>query len=154
MNNYKSAGHKIATINRLGTIYFNNELPDIDLHGPGQMRIILALSRCEDGITQEELAHHLLVDKASISRMIRPLVDGGIILREKDPQDLRAYRLHLSDAAREKMGDIQQKAHGWTEILMAGFSTEERELCFSFLDRMLESAHEHLKGTCHGKKKS
>ncbi len=154
MNNQKLAGYKIATLNRLGTIYFKEALADIDLHGPGQMRILLSLSKCEKGVTQEELAHHLLVDKASISRMIRPLVENGTILREKDPNDHRAYKVHLSESTREKMGDIQGKAKGWNDILMKGFSKAEAELCSSFLDRLFDNAHSYLKGENHGKKES
>ncbi len=139
----------MATINRLASIYFSESLSDLDLHGPGQLRIILSLSHCEEGITQEALAHHLLVDKGSISRMIRPLLSNGMVVRETDPKDRRAYRVRLSSAIRSRISEIHDKAEQWTEILMKDFDEEERTLCFSYLDRMLQNAHDRVKGADH-----
>ncbi|MBN2861246.1 MAG: winged helix-turn-helix transcriptional regulator [Sphaerochaetaceae bacterium] len=150
MNTHRSAGHSIASINRLATVYFNEALSNLGLRGPGQVRLLLTLNTCSDGVTQEELAQYMLIDKASISRMIRPLLERKIVIRSRDRRDRRAYRVYLSDAWKERMEEVHEKARAWTEILMQGFTPTEREECFSYLDRMFQNATDHTKGYQHG----
>ena len=46
-----------------------------------------------DGLTINDLAAHLYLDKSTASRVANGLVDKGLLLRERDPEDGRVVRL-------------------------------------------------------------
>ena len=64
-----------------------------------QWEVLFALSRNE-GINQTGLADYLEVETITLCRMVDRLADAGLVERRADPADRRAWRLHLTDAAR------------------------------------------------------
>lgn len=146
MDNFKSLGQIISIINRYGQIYLAHICKDLDLHGSGQVRIILNLSTKRGGVSQEKLAKDLLVDKATISRMIRPLVDNGMVFRCSNPSDKRAYLIRLTPKAEAAIPEIKKRIQGWTEILSKGLSGEEQDRLFKDLQRMMNNGLEYIRG--------
>lgn len=145
MSSYKSIGNIIAIIHRYTQIYFMKELEDINLYGPGQIRIVLTLAKYKKGITQDELAKSLLVDKASISRMIRPLVSQGFVERYINPEDHRAYIVKISDNIKARIPEIRLRARKWTNILRAGFSPQDLEKLFFYMGKIIKNAQSYIK---------
>lgn len=146
MDNYRSLGHTISIINRNSQIYLMNAFKDLDLHGAGQVRILIALSSEQEGISQEVLARILLVDKGTISRMISPLVKKGLVERRNNPADRRAYLLQLTEKALSLIPKIKERLAQWTEILSADMTLEEKKVLFSLLDRLMENGRMHIEG--------
>lgn len=64
-----------------------------------QWEVLFALSRNE-GINQTGLADYLEVETITLCRMVDRLGEAGLVERRADPADRRAWRLHLTDAAR------------------------------------------------------
>ena len=153
MTNNKAIGNIIAVIHRYTHIYFMKELEDLNLHGPGQIRIVLTLAKNKKGITQDELAQSLLVDKASISRMIRPLVNQGIVKRDINPENHRAYTIKLSDEVKAKIPEIRSRARKWTKILSSGFSPQDLEKLFFYMEKLEKNALRYIKGESDEKQK-
>lgn len=54
-----------------------------------------------DGMTQTMLAEASGADKASITRIVDRMVAEGLVDRRPDPDDRRAFRIHLEPAGRE-----------------------------------------------------
>ena len=61
-----------------------------------QWRALAWLSR-QPGLRQVELADHLDVEPITLCRIIDRLQDSGLVERRRDPDDRRAWRLHLTD---------------------------------------------------------
>ena len=53
------------------------------------------------GLSQQELAEILFLEKSTVSRMIADLENKGLVERERDPDNRRTYRLKLTDAGRD-----------------------------------------------------
>ena len=53
------------------------------------------------GLSQQELAERLFLEKSTVSRMVADLQDKGLVERERDPANRRTYRLRLTDAGRD-----------------------------------------------------
>ena len=53
-----------------------------------------------DGLSQQELAERLMLEKSTVSRMVADLERKGLIERERDPANRRVYRLRLTDEGR------------------------------------------------------
>jgi len=133
-----SVGRIIGCIHRQAAHYFEHEMAQFGL-GSGNHFILMMLYR-HDGISQNSIAQHMRVDKALTTRAVRKLMELGYIRREKDESDSRAYRIFLTErglALKPKIRSILKK---WSELLTEGFSTDEKKVAFSFLERMAENA--------------
>jgi DNA-binding MarR family transcriptional regulator len=64
-----------------------------------QFDVLATLSHGE-GITQQELAEHLLVTKGNVVGLIDRVSAAGWVERRPDPEDRRANRLYLTDAGK------------------------------------------------------
>ena len=53
------------------------------------------------GLSQQELAERLFLEKSTVSRMVADLENKGLVERERDPNNRRSYRLRLTDAGRD-----------------------------------------------------
>jgi DNA-binding MarR family transcriptional regulator len=54
-----------------------------------------------------DLAHALGLDPSSVSRQVTALERRGWVAREKDPSDLRAQRLHLTEQGSAVVSDLR-----------------------------------------------
>ncbi len=126
-------------------MYFTEAMKDLDLHGPGQIRIVMTLGKHDEGLTQEKLAKILMVDKGSISRMIKPMISNKVIRRETDPDDRRAYIIKLTEKVQLMMPEIRLRAREWTSVLTKGLNSDEIDMLFSLLERVETNALQHLK---------
>lgn len=100
-----------------------------------------------EGISQNEISRELSVDKAMSARTIKKLIELGYIEKRENKEDIRAYRLFLTDKGREVIPEIIKVIHSWIDILVEGCSEEEMEIGISFLDKVLLNARKH-KGKC------
>lgn len=55
-----------------------------------------------------ELAAYIGVGKATMSRQLRALEDLGLVAREPDPADGRAWLVHLTDEGRESFRKVRE----------------------------------------------
>jgi DNA-binding MarR family transcriptional regulator len=104
----------------------------------GQPPLLRALHH-EDGLTHSELAIHLQVTPATITKMIQRVEKAGFVQRKADESDQRVSRVYLTDAGRAvqaQMDDALQKLEAET---LRGFSRRERDLLQETLLRVREN---------------
>ncbi|MGW1257663.1 MarR family winged helix-turn-helix transcriptional regulator [Streptomyces sp. NPDC002513] len=67
------------------------------------------LVRLDEGGRQRatELAAYIGVGKATMSRQLRALEDLGLVAREPDPADGRAWLVHLTEEGRSRVGQVR-----------------------------------------------
>jgi DNA-binding MarR family transcriptional regulator len=66
---------------------------------------VLATLAHGEGITQQELAEHLLVTKGNVVGLIDRVSAAGWVERRPDPEDRRANRLYLTDTGRKLLSE-------------------------------------------------
>src|SRR5439155_14216396 len=71
------------------------------------MHTVLAIIRDNPGIRQRTLAELLMVREPNMTRMIQGLQGAGLIAREIDKSDRRAFHLILTDKGRGLMDGVQ-----------------------------------------------
>ena len=69
--------------------------------------------------------------------------EAGLITRTVDEHDRRVKRVRVTQKAREMGPEIRAATRAWNDLLLEGFSPEERELALSFLQRMADNARRH-----------
>jgi MarR family transcriptional regulator, organic hydroperoxide resistance regulator len=67
---------------------------------PAYGSILLPLFE-EDGLRMGELAERARLSKQTMTTMVRLLERAGLVDRERDDRDGRAFRIHLTDRARK-----------------------------------------------------
>lgn len=102
--------------------------------GP-QWRMLAALRRTP-GINQGALAQWLEVEAITAGRMIDRLEKSGMVVRRADPNDRRAWRLFLTDAATPLLDELFVCATEVFEEAQQGFAPAERELLLTLLERV------------------
>ena len=132
----------ISIIGRCSKSYFDRELRPVNI-GAGQIRILRILA-IQDGISQEQIRLDFHLDKGTVAKTIKPLVREGYIKRKKNPNDLRAYRIFLTEKGRSITPMLKETVRCWAEILTAGFSAEEKRAVNKLLSRMSENARTHV----------
>ncbi|MCC7163077.1 MAG: MarR family transcriptional regulator [Anaerolineae bacterium] len=111
---------------------FNLTLPQFD---------VLAQLYSEEGITQQTLADRLYVTKGNVCGLMDRMVEQELVERRADPQDRRAYMLHLTTKGKRLIETVLP-LH--TQLLAAQFdslaSDKQKHLLdlLSELDRALE----------------
>ena len=61
-----------------------------------------------DGCTQEDFIKHIEIDRSNIGRSLKKLESLGYIRREKNTEDLRAFRVFLTEKGRSIKDQILQ----------------------------------------------
>ena len=88
-----------------------------------QWRVLAWLDR-DPGLRQVELADHLDVEPITLCRIIDRLQESGLVERRRDPEDRRAWRLHLTDKAGPLVDELRALAAVMAGEAFAGLSTE------------------------------
>lgn len=91
----------------------------------------------QDSVTQRDLVAHTGRDKAQIARIVKALVDRGLVQGRTDPADARAVRLHLTEAGRAMHRRMQQHRRRFARDLTQGFTDDELNALHAQLERLL-----------------
>ncbi|HOW15119.1 MarR family transcriptional regulator [Methanosarcina sp.] len=116
----------IAHIYRSHLAYMAKELEAYRI-GSGQFDFLMVLYR-KDGISQETLAKLLKVSKATSTRAIQNLEKEGYVYRQRDENDLRAYRVYLTEKGKEMREIILEKLISFLDTLLSDFTPEEKKI--------------------------
>ena len=113
----------------------------------GTYPYLLVLNRNE-GISQNEISKELNVDKAMSARTVKKLIELGYIRKEENEEDIRAYKLYITDKAKSIIPEIIEILDDFTSILVQGNDRETIETSLDFLESVLENGKRYRKKCC------
>lgn len=134
----------LSMIYRCSMRYREQQLFDTGLAGC-QTPYLLALYQMP-GMTQEELARHLNVNKSSVTRQLPSLEEKGYIRREADPGDKRILRVYPTQQALELKDRMKHVLQSWNTFLTQDLTENERELLAQLMTRIACRAEAYTKG--------
>jgi DNA-binding MarR family transcriptional regulator len=94
------------------------------------------------GLLQKELAEILEVEPITVARLVDRLEARGMVERRADPGDRRCWRLHLTDAARPLLSEIDVQLSDMANTICADLGPEGLEATAKSLADMRERAQE------------
>ncbi|OJH39480.1 MarR family winged helix-turn-helix transcriptional regulator [Cystobacter ferrugineus] len=104
-------------------------------------RALFWLHRLGEGPRQKELAAAMGIEGPSLVRLLDGLCGAGLVLREADGADGRAYRLRLTPEGRTAARRIEARLRKAEDVLLDGIGEEELARCAALLglieDRLL-----------------
>jgi DNA-binding MarR family transcriptional regulator len=103
-----------------------------------QWRVIAILGH-NPGMKQVELADRLDVEPISTCRIIDRLEEAGLVERQRDPADRRAWRLALTEKAQPIRERLSELAEEMSLEAFAGLSGEEIETISAALARVRDN---------------
>ena len=106
--------------------------------GAGQPKLIAYLA-AHGPCRQQELADYFEIDRAAISRMAESLQKGGFIAISADESNRRRNLLTVTDRGLKAAEAWMAKRAQVEEIMLRGFSPEEREAFSAYLTRALKN---------------
>ena len=111
-------------------------LARLDIKVP-HLDILANLYRFE-GISQQDLAHKLLVGRSNISMLLPQIEKRGLIVRRKDKTDKRVLRLYLTEKGREITLEALAIELELIEHSMSTTSIEECNFVGDVMNRMVQ----------------
>lgn len=104
---------------------FDITLPAFDL--------MAQLEREPDGLRLGELSRRMMVTNGNLTGLVERLVQEGLVLRETDPQDRRAFNVRLSRAGRAKFAAYARENE---RLVLALFEDVEPETIRALMDNL------------------
>jgi DNA-binding MarR family transcriptional regulator len=119
----------------------------LGLHQPGrtpcgqpvsvaEAHALLELGR-EPGQSQNGLAARLRLEKSSVSRIVTTLEKRGWVARQRQPQDTRIVRVHLTGDGQDAAANLAASRQAKFERIFAAIPAAERDAVLASLDTLL-----------------
>lgn len=134
--------HSLNIVGRCTQMQRGQALKELGICG-GQVPYLLRLCRCP-GLTQEDLAKALYVNKSTAARVIANLEKSGYVERRPSPEDRRCHQLFPTEQAMAALPQIRETVRGWNDYLLEEFTEEERAALIDMLARVSARAQAYI----------
>lgn len=138
--NHDSPGKYITIISKNMNYYFNKKLEKYNIKR-NQLQILHYLYNNE-GVSQNELGKALMVDKITVTKILKGLVKEKYVEKKDGKEDKRRKELYVTEKGyklHDEVYDIMQEV---TDILFRDFSFGEEQIVRELLIRMSKNIYE------------
>lgn len=101
---------------------------------------LLFLLRDTGTYSQQQLGESLGMDRTTTMQLVSALEAEGLVVRDDDPADRRAYRLRLTARGREVTTRVAAATAEVERQVLAGLKAAERQQLKALLRRVLEAS--------------
>ena len=116
---------------------------------------ILVVRICENpGISQEELSNMTKVDRTTVAKAIKKLVEKDYIEKIHNENDRRAWKLYGTRKAFKVYDFLKKEEEYTTKKALKDFDNKEKTLIFDLLKRMRINIEEDWKLVKNGESRS
>ena len=109
-------------------VNFQTTLPRFDL--------MSQLERNPDGLKMGELSRRMMVTGGNVTGITDQLVSEGLVVREDNPQDPRAYIVKLTKEGRRAFRQMAEAHEGWIVELFAQLGEREKQQLYALLAQL------------------
>jgi DNA-binding MarR family transcriptional regulator len=102
--------------------------------------LLAQLERSPGGLKMSELSKRMMVSGGNVTGLTDELEKEGLVAREDDPADRRAYTVKLTPAGRALFGRMASVHERWVIELLAGLNGGEKTRVY----RLLAKLKQHL----------
>jgi DNA-binding MarR family transcriptional regulator len=104
-----------------------------------QWKVLFRLTRTP-GLRQVELADQLELEPITLCRIVDRLEEAGLVERTRDPDDRRAWRLHVTAEAQPLIEKLKKVGDELIRQAFAGIDPKDIEITRQVLARARENA--------------
>lgn len=132
---------QINVISRCEGLYRTDKLRGEEL-GACHHSYVFAICRTP-GISQEELAKHICINKSSVTRHLAYLEEHGYVERRQSEADRRVTLVYPTEKMQKMLPEVKRIVGEWNAYLTADLKEEELTLFRSVLERIAERAKKY-----------
>ena len=107
---------------------FGTTLPRFDL--------MAQLERAPEGLKMSELSQRMMVTGGNVTGITDGLEKEGLVVREVDAADRRAFRVKLTSEGRRQFARMASEHEQWVIDLFGGLSTRQKRELMDLLGRV------------------
>ncbi len=134
----------INMLSRAQNVYRADKLQQPGL-SPGQHSYVLAVCH-HPGMSQEELARHLCINKSNVARALASLEENDYVERRPDERDRRQFRIYPTARMLSLLPAVQVIVEDWNDYLTEGLSQEEMTAFRATLEKISQRARQYVGG--------
>lgn len=135
---------KINILTRTEGVYRTDKLAIDELKG-WHHSYILAIC-ANPGLSQDELARHISVNKSNVTRNLTHLEEQGYVKRVVSEKDRRIINVFPTEKMLEILPQVKAITLEWNEYLANDLSKEEFEQFQNVLERLVKKAEKYVQG--------
>lgn len=124
---------KIGIIARCYQTISDIEFKEIGLE-KGQYILMVRISE-NPGMSQEELSNMIKVDRTTVAKAIKKLVEKGYVEKHVDVNDRRVWKLYVTKKGSEIYDFLKVEEQYTTSITLQDFSDDEKKLLSELLEK-------------------
>ena len=129
---------RINVVSRCQKAFLEERLKEMGLGGRHHTYLLHVAKK--PGISQEELAREVCVNKSSVARGLANLEAMGYVERRNSEQDNRVLQLYPTQKTMDSLPQIRAALTEWNGYLTADFTDEEMSQFEQVLNRVVERA--------------
>ncbi len=92
------------------------------------------------GITQDQLAKKIFINKSNVARQLAILEEDGFVRRQSAPEDKRAMQVFPTQKTLDCLPKITQIFETWEALVAQDLTDEEKTMMTSLLDKVKDRA--------------
>ena len=128
----------MTEITRCGVDYRTEKLAPLGLKA---CHASYLLEICDEpGISQDNLAQRICINKSNVARQVSILEENGFVSRQPCTADKRVMKLYPTEKTLEMLPQIQQIMNCWESCLTHDLTQEEMDTLSALLARMKSRA--------------
>lgn len=105
---------------------------------PGDIGVLRIIG-LNPGISQNDLAATVVIKKSAVTKVVRDLMERGLISRQRVRHDKRYNALRLTADGEALVQTLKARVHALYDEWLVGFSPEEQDMLFDLLGRLVDA---------------
>jgi DNA-binding MarR family transcriptional regulator len=97
---------------------------------------VIGLTAAMEPVRFGTIARRLLVDKGQLSRLVKGLVERGLIQTAPDDEDQRTMRISMTEAGLRLHRKALDKAFARNDRIVSAMTRDETQMLFQLLDKL------------------
>lgn len=132
----------VNIISRCGSMYRADKMKSRELSACHHSYILAIYHH--PGISQEQLARHICINKSNVTRALATLEEQGYVERRHSETDKRVTLVYPTEKMLAIYPKVKEIATKWNEYLSADLTEEERELFQKTLEKISARAQTYI----------
>lgn len=141
-DNFPNLGRCISILDRLMKMYYDRGLADFEI-GWGQ-QFYAEYIYDHPGVPAQEMVKYIRVDKATLTKNIKRLVEIGYVETVNDQTDRRVKHLYLTPKGAPAVRRIKEIHRDFYQTLCSGLSPQEIRSAERFMEQMMENINQKV----------
>ncbi|HEX2137254.1 MAG TPA: MarR family transcriptional regulator [Microvirga sp.] len=101
-----------------------------------QFNLLAQLDRARGGIRMRDLSRRTMVTSSNITAVTDQLVAAGLLVRDVDPSDRRAFVIRMTPAGEASFREMARVHEGWVVEMLSKIDPAEKDALYQSLTKL------------------